>query len=112
MRLPTNGRSSSPDNSLVNYYIALLSDWSVSTSLTSDHLTILNTINSELSTIDGPRRSCINFKKADCARYAEASDEYPAEAGETKTVEQAEKTSGKAANSASVLFIPAGRIRH
>ena len=53
-RLPINGRSTSPDISLASNDIVLLSDWSVSTSLASDHLPILITINSELSTIDGP----------------------------------------------------------
>ena len=86
----TNGRSTSRDISLASNDIAPLSDWSVSTSLASDHLPILITINSELSTINGPRRTCINFKKADWTRYAEAYDKYLAEAGETRTVEQAE----------------------
>ena len=54
-QLPTNGRSTLPDISLASNDIALLSDWSVSTSLASDHLPILITINSELSMIDGPR---------------------------------------------------------
>ena len=54
----------------------------------------------------------MNFKKADWTRYAEACDEYPAEAGETGFVELAEKTFRKAVNKASGLFIPAGRIRH
>ena len=111
-RLPTNGRSTSPDISLASSDIALLSDWSVSTSLASDHLHILININSELSTIDRPRRTYINFKKADWARYAEACDKYLAEAGETKTVEQAEKTIRKAVINASGLFILAGRIQH
>ena len=111
-RLPTNGRSTSTDISLASNDIALLSDWSVSTSLASDHLPILITINSELSTIDGPCRTYINFKKADKARYAGACDKYLAEAGETRTVEQAEKTFRKAVNKASGLFIPAGRIQH
>ena len=53
--LPTIGRSTSPDISLASNDIALLSDWSVITSLASDHLLILITINSELYTIDGPR---------------------------------------------------------
>ena len=105
-RITTNGRSTSPDISLASNDIALLSHWSVSTSLASDHLSILITINSELSTIDGPRRTYINFKKADWARYAEACDTYLAEAGETRTVEQAEKTFRKAVNKASGLFIP------
>ena len=61
-RLPTNGWSTSPLIRLASNDIALLLDWSVSTSLASDHLTILITINSELSTIDGPRRAYINFK--------------------------------------------------
>ena len=52
------------------------------------------------------------FKKAGLARYAEACDEYLAEAGETRTVELAEKTFRKAVNKASGLFIPAGRIQH
>ena len=92
--------------------IALLSDWSVSTSLYSDHLPILFTINSEQSTTDRPRRTYINFKKVDWARYAEACDKYLAEVGETRTVEQAEKTFRKAVDKASGLFIPAGRIQH
>ena len=98
-RLPTNGRSTSPDISLASNDIALLSDWSDSTSLVSDHLPI--TINSKLSTIDGPQRTYINFKKADWARCAEACNKYLAEAGETRTVEQAEKTFRKAVNKAS-----------
>ena len=111
-RLPINGRSTSTDISLASNDIALLSDWTVSTSLASDHLPILITINSELSTIDRPRRTYINFKKADWACCAEASDKYLAEAFETRTNEQAEKTFRKAENKASGLFIPAGRIRH
>ena len=111
-RLLTNGRSTSPDISLTSNDIALLSDWSVSTLLASDHLPILITINSELATIDGPQRTYINFKKADWARYAEACDKYLAEAGVTRTVEQANKTFRKAVNKASGLFISAGRIQH
>ena len=52
-RLLTNCRSTSPDISLASSENALLSDWSVSTSLASDHLPI--TINTEQSTIYGPR---------------------------------------------------------
>ena len=111
-RLPTNGRSTSPDINLASNDIALLSDWSVSISLASDNLPIHININSELSTIDGSRRTYINFKKANLARYAEACDEYLAEAGETRTVGHAEKTFRKAVNKASGLFIPAGRSRH
>ena len=63
-RLPTNGRSTSPDISLASNYIALLSDWSVSTTLASHNLPFLININSEMSTIYGPRRTYISFKKA------------------------------------------------
>ena len=111
-RLPTNGRSTSYDISLASNDIALLSDCSVFTSLASDHLPIHITINSELSTIDGPRRTYINFKKADWARYAETCDKYLAESGETRTIEQADKAFRKAVNKASGLFILAGRIKH
>ena len=111
-RLPTNGRSTSTDISLASNDIALPSDWSFSTSLASDHLPICITINSELSTIDGPRRTYINFKKVDWAHYAEACYKYLAEVGETRTVEQAEKTISKAVNKTSGLFIPAGRNQH
>ena len=51
--------------------------------LASDHLPILITINSLLSTLDGPRRTYINFKKADWTSYADACDENLAEAGES-----------------------------
>ena len=81
-------------------------------SLASDYLPILITINSELSTIDVSRRTYINFKKADWAHYTETCDEYLAEAGKIRNVEQAEKTFRKAVNKASGHFIPAGRIRH
>ena len=109
-RQPTNGRSTSPDISLASNEIALLPDWSVSTSLASDHSPIIITINSELYKIDG--RTNINFKKVNWARYAEACDKYLAEASERRTVEQAEKNFRKAVNKASGLFIPAGRIQH
>ena len=111
-RLSTNGRSTSPDISLASIDIALPPDWSVSTSLASDHLPILITINVELSTIYGSLRTYINFKKADWACYAEACDKYFAEAGEARTVEQVEKTFRKAVNNASRPFIPSGRILH
>ena len=111
-RLPANGRSTSSDISLASNDIALLSDWSVSTSLASDHLPILITFNSDLPTIDLPRRTDINFKITDWKRYTEASDKNVAVAGETRSVEQAEKTFRKAVNKASGLFIPAGIIQH
>ena len=62
-RLPTDGRSTSPDISLASNDIALLSDWSVSTSMARYHLPFLITMDSELSTIDAPRRTYINLKK-------------------------------------------------
>ena len=111
-RLPTIGRSTSPDISLASNDIELLSYMSDSSSLASDHLSILITINSELSTIDGPRRTYIHFKKEDWHVIEEASDKFIAETGETRTVEQFEKTFWKAVNKASGIFIPAGRIRH
>ena len=67
---------------------------------------------SVLSTIDGPRRTYINFRKADWARYAEDCDKYLAVVGERRTVDQAEKTFRKDVNKDSGLFIPAGRIQH
>ena len=118
MWLPTNDRSTSPNIRLVSNdiapydYMTQQCHWSVSTSLTSDHVTILITINSELSTIDGPWRTYINVKKADWARYAEACVKVFAEAGETRAVEQAEKTFWKAVNKASGLLITVDRIRH
>ena len=111
-RLPTNGQSTSPDISLASNDIALLSLRSVSTCLASNHLPILITINSELSTIDGLRRTYIIFKNVDWARYAEVCDEYLAEVGETRTVEQADKTFRKTVNKTSGLFIPADCTRH
>ena len=62
--------------------------------------------------IEGPRRIYINFKKADWARYDEFCDKYLAETGETRTVEQAEKTFWKVVIKATGLFIPAVRIQH
>ena len=50
-RLPTNGRSTSPDINLASNDIALLCDWPVFNSLASDNLPILIIINSEQSTV-------------------------------------------------------------
>ena len=105
-------RQTSPGIRMASNDIALLSDLSVSTSLASDHLSTLVTINSEQSTIDGPERTYINIKKADWARHAETCDKYLAEAVYTRTVEHAGKTCRKVVNMASGLFIPAGRIQH
>ena len=110
--LLTNGRSTSLDISLASNDITLLSDWSVSTSLANDHFPILITINCELSRIDGPRRTYVNFKKVDWARFAEGCDKYLAEADKARAVEQAEKTFRKAVNKASGLLFPAGSIQH
>ena len=110
---PKNGRSTSLDISLVWNDIALLSDWSVSTSLASDHLPILITINTELSALDWTRRTpYINFNISHWRRLDEACDEYLAEAVETTTVDHAEKTFRTAVNKASGLFIPTGRNQH
>ena len=103
MRLQTNERSASPDISLASNDIALLLDWSVSTSLASDHLPILIAVISERSTMDGPRRTYISHKIADWERYADPCDEYIAEAGETRTDEQSEKTFRKTNNKASAF---------
>ena len=54
-RLPTNGRLTSTDIIFASNDITLISEWSISTSLASDHLSILITNNSKLSTIVGPR---------------------------------------------------------
>ena len=105
-------RQTSPGIRMASNDIALLSDLSVSTSLSSDHLSTLITINFEQSTRDGPLRTYINIKKADWARHAETCDKYQAEAVDTRTVEHAGKTFRKAVNMASGLFIPAGRIQH
>ena len=48
--------------------------------------------------------------KANWASFVDACDKYPAEAGETSTVEQDENTIRDAVNKASVLLIPAGCI--
>ena len=94
-RFPTNGRQIRPT-----------SVWSPMTSHYHQ------TGQSPLSTIDGCRLTYINFKKADWTRHVEACDEYRAEAGETRTVKQVEKTLRKAVNKASGHLIPAGCIRH
>ena len=94
-RLPTIGRSTSPDIRLASNDIALPSNWSVSTSLANYQLPILIAINSELSTIDGPRRTYIIFKKADWARHAEACDESLAEVGEKALSYKPRRPSGK-----------------
>ena len=49
--------------------------------------------------------------KTDCSRYFEACDEYLAEAGDTRTVEQAGITFRKEVNKVSCLSVYACHIR-
>ena len=106
-RQSTNSRTTAPDIRLDSSDIALPSDWSVSTQLTSNHMPIPITVNFGPSEIDAPRRTYINFTKADWAHFCKVCDEYHAEAGKAGTVEQVEKNLMKAVNKASGVLIPA-----
>ena len=63
-RVPRNGAPSSPDLALVSAHLALDFGWSTVTTLSSDHLPILITSTVDAPPTQGPKRTFINYKKA------------------------------------------------
>ena len=70
-RLPSNAASSSPDVSLASSSLITSSDWQTKTTLGSDHLPILISLQMMPSSSPSLHRSYVNLKKADWPRYTQ-----------------------------------------
>ena len=64
-RIPTNGQPTSPDISLASTSLLPHIEWETKTALSSDHLPIIITVNTNIQTTKSDFRKYVNFKKAD-----------------------------------------------
>ena len=72
--VPTGGESSSPDLSLAGDHLALEARWRTIQSLSSDHLPIAITLDALSPSIPLPKRTFINYKKADWQGYGDETE--------------------------------------
>ena len=73
-RLPTNGQLSSPDVSLASLSLLPYASWEVRTSLGSDHLSILISLETDLKPIVSENHTFINIKKAKWPQFMEETE--------------------------------------
>ena len=112
-RVPSsaNQPSSSPDISLSSPHLAVASTWSVSSSLSSDHLPILISLPSSDSPSDPSSSSYTNFRQADIPKFRQITEAaFSAEAPPCSAAVGV-ATFQRILNDASKWSIPAGRRR-
>ncbi|KAA0202244.1 hypothetical protein HAZT_HAZT004432 [Hyalella azteca] len=67
--LPTAGQPSSPDLSIASDTLITHMDWTTMTTLSSDHLPIIITLQADYQTTKTPKITFTNFAKADWEKY-------------------------------------------
>jgi hypothetical protein len=70
-RVPTNGSPSSPDISLASDSLITSSTWKTLTTLSSDHLPILISLQTTTTVNKSPHRTYVNLKKANWEHYTQ-----------------------------------------
>ena len=105
-----NNTSTAPDISIASLRLLPTSQWKIKPALSSDHLPILITISTLVKKIKAPKRTYINFIKADWDKFTEYTEEEFGKIAMTDNVCTAEKTFRKILNKAAGRHIPAGRI--
>ena len=105
-----NNTSTAPDVSIASIGLLPTSQWKIETALSSDHLPILITLNTSVKKIKAPKRTFVNFIKADWENFTKYTEEEFENLDMTDDVCKAEKTFRKIINKAAGKHIPAGRI--
>ena len=111
-RLPTNGQPSSPDLSLASLDIMPYTSWQAQTSMGSDHLPIIITLQSEIKETVSDKRTFTNFKKADWDNFEKMTEKEFADLPTPLNIYEGEKMFRSILNKAAKQTIPAGRIKH
>ena len=110
-RLPSNGQSSSPDISMASLSLLPYASWETKTSLGSDHLPIVITLQTDIKPITSENRTFINFRKADWEKFEEETEIEFEKLSPAPDIHKGENTFRKIINKISKTSIPAGRIK-
>jgi hypothetical protein len=108
-RLPTSGQPTSPDVSLASADLLTSATWTTSTTLSSDHLPITLTLKNSPDTLPAPKRTFVNFNRADWTTFKTDTETAFAEAEEQPDALQGEKLFRKIVGKAAAKNIPSGR---
>ena len=106
----TGNSATAPDISIATADCMPTCNWNVETSLSSDHLPIVLRLSSLIQKVDAPKRTFVNFKKADWTSFTSLTEDLFANATVTNNVRKNERTFRKILQKAAKLHIPAGRI--
>ena len=105
-----NNCESSPDFTLSSNSLLSSTELCTKTSLGSDHLPIIVSLQQHITKIESERRTFINFSKANCADFSKYIEDKLASCPSSLDVHAAEKTFRKTINRATKRFVPCGRI--
>ena len=105
-----NNTETSPDLSLATPNLLPAIYWSTLDALSSDHLPILLSLVTDIERIKAPKRTYINFKKADWESFRNYIEEKLQQIPLTDNVHKSEKQIRTTIQRAAKRFIPAGRI--
>ena len=106
----TSNCSSSPDISLATSSILPSCTWSTKISLGSDHLPIFISLSTNIKTTKAPKRTFINFEKADWPGFTEYTEKRFNRLRPAKNIDKGVKNFNSILQEAAIKFIPAGRI--
>ena len=110
-RLPSNGRPTSPDFTLASLELLPLAEWKTSIKLSSDHLPIIISLSASFTTQPTPKRTYINFNKADWPKFLTDTDAEFVKLPPPTDVHTGQKIFQRIVNKISKRCIPAGRIK-
>ena len=112
-RLPKTGNPSSPDLTLCSPHLSLDADWTPLTTLNSDHLPIIITIDHDLTSLSAPpKHTFTNFRRARWNDYLEETEADFAGLPLPASCEAGEVVFRKVLLKASLHHIPQGNVPH
>ena len=106
----TANSTTAPDITVASPSILPTCSWETETSLNSDHLPIHITICTESKLVKAPKRTFINFKKADWQNFSEYIEDNISSAPNTDDTHKREKFLRDLINTSAKIYIPSGRI--
>ena len=109
-RLPSNGQPTSPDVTLASLSLLPYLSWTTQTELSSDHLPITISLETEIKSIPSENKTFINFRKADWDKFTTLTEDKFSKARPPTDVYSGEKFFRNIINKAANSTIPKGRI--
>ena len=110
-RLPSSGQPTSPDVSIASEDLLTSANWKTSTTLSSDHLPITVSLNLAPDLLPAPKRTFVNFNRADWTNFQMETESEFAKAEEQPDAYQSEKLFRRIVGKAAAHHIPSGRRR-